>query len=49
MKKLLQQAVPVEIDAVLASQLSQQCLNSEDLKEGFAAKREKRSPVFRGA
>jgi enoyl-CoA hydratase/carnithine racemase len=49
MKKLLQQAVPVEIDAVLASQLSQQCLNSEDLQEGFAAKREKRSPVFRGA
>lgn len=48
MKRLLQQAVPVEIDPALARELSQQCSESDDLQEGFAAKREKRSPDFRG-
>jgi len=48
MKRLLQQAAHVPIDVALAAQLSEQCLESADIQEGFAAKREKREPVFRG-
>ena len=48
MKRLLQQASEVPIDAGLAAELSELCLGSADLQEGFAAKREKREPVFQG-
>ena len=48
MKQILQQAASGSIDYELSGQLSQECLDSEDLKEGFAAQREKRSPRFRG-
>lgn len=48
MKRLLQQAAAVPIDEALAAELTEQCLESEDLQEGFAAKREKREPAFLG-
>lgn len=48
MKRLLDQAGEVSIDAALAQELSRTCLESSDLQEGFAAKREKRPPNFRG-
>jgi len=49
MKNILQQAAAGGIDMEQARQLSDQCLNSEDLQEGFAAQREKRKPRFSGA
>lgn len=49
MKNILHQAAAGGIDIEQARQLSDQCLNSEDLQEGFAAQREKRRPRFRGA
>jgi enoyl-CoA hydratase/carnithine racemase len=48
MKKILQQALPTAIDDSLAKELSRLCLESNDLQEGFAAKREKRMPQFEG-
>ena len=48
MKQILQQAAGAGIDLESASALSQRCLDSEDLQEGFAAQREKRAPVFKG-
>ncbi len=48
MKQILQQAAAGGIDLALARELSDQCLASEDLQEGFAATREKRSPRFKG-
>ena len=48
MKAILQQAAGGGIDAEKAQALSQRCLESEDLQEGFAAQREKRAPEFKG-
>ena len=48
MKSLLQEAAEVQVDSARAEKLLQRCLESEDLQEGFAAKREKRSPCFQG-
>lgn len=48
MKKILQQAAGGGIDYEEANALSDLCLNSEDLQEGFAAQREKRKPRFSG-
>lgn len=49
MKKILQQAAAGGIDMNSARELSDMCLGSEDLQEGFAAQREKRKPRFQGA
>lgn len=49
MKKILQQAAGDGINIEEARALSQQCSESEDLQEGFAAQREKRKPLFKGA
>lgn len=48
MKRILQQAIVVGIDADRAGELADLCLQSEDLQEGLAAKREKRAPRFSG-
>lgn len=48
MKDILQQAAAGSIDPQRAQLLSQTCLDSEDLQEGFAAQREKRAPHFKG-
>jgi enoyl-CoA hydratase/carnithine racemase len=48
MKQLLQQAAEGGIDPDYAEELSKLCAESEDLKEGFAAHREKRAPNFIG-
>ncbi len=48
MKNILQQAAEGAIDAEAATALSKQCLDSQDLQEGFAAQREKRAPRFMG-
>ncbi len=48
MKTILRQAATGTIDPEVAGDLATLCLQSEDLREGFAAKREKRSPVFQG-
>jgi len=48
MKNILQQAASGSIDKEVAGKLSTRCLESEDLQEGFAAKREKRTPRFKG-
>jgi enoyl-CoA hydratase/carnithine racemase len=48
MKNILQQAASGSIDTKVAEKLSAQCLDSKDLQEGFAAKREKRVPRFQG-
>jgi enoyl-CoA hydratase/carnithine racemase len=48
MKRILRQAAACTIDQNVASELSVLCLESRDLQEGFAAKREKRSPHFEG-
>ena len=48
MKAILQQAAEGEIDREEATALSEQCLASSDLQEGFTAQKEKRKPLFRG-
>lgn len=48
MKEILQQAAAGGIDISRAKELSDQCQASEDLQEGFAAKKDKRKPRFRG-
>ncbi|MDO8862576.1 enoyl-CoA hydratase-related protein [Haliea sp. E1-2-M8] len=48
MKQIIQQAASGQIDRDGAQALAKACLDSEDLQEGFAAKREKRSPRFQG-
>jgi enoyl-CoA hydratase/carnithine racemase len=48
MKRILRQAGIGAIDPDLANTLSAVCLESQDLREGFSAKREKRSPRFEG-
>jgi enoyl-CoA hydratase/carnithine racemase len=48
MMAILQQAAAGAIDMASARALSEQCLASEDLQEGFIAQREKRKPLFRG-
>ena len=48
MKNLLRQAARGAIDPDKAAELSRACLESQDLQEGFAAKREKRKPQFKG-
>jgi enoyl-CoA hydratase/carnithine racemase len=48
MKSILRQAAAGAIDPDAARELSARCLASQDLQEGFAAKREKRSPRFEG-
>lgn len=48
MKAILQQAAAGGIDMEEAKALSQRCLDSADLQEGFAAQKEKRSPRFSG-
>lgn len=49
MKHILQQAATGELNRPLATTLSQRCLESADLQEGFAAQREKRKPQFKGS
>lgn len=48
MKQVIQQAASGQIDRDEAQALARQCLDSADLQEGFAAKRDKRSPRFQG-
>lgn len=48
MKRLLQGARGAMIDAALAGELSRRCIESADLQEGLAAKRDKREPHFQG-
>ncbi|MEM1112403.1 MAG: enoyl-CoA hydratase-related protein [Pseudomonadota bacterium] len=48
MKGILQEAAKGEIDREVATALYERCANSEDLKEGFAAQKAKRTPVFTG-
>ena len=48
MKQILQQSAAGSVDREWAGQLSARCLSSEDLQEGFSAKREKRAPRFKG-
>lgn len=48
MKSVIQQAGAGDINWSNARALSEQCAGSADLREGFAAAAEKRSPVFRG-
>jgi enoyl-CoA hydratase/carnithine racemase len=48
MKKILLQVASGEAEVGAAAALSAQCAESEDLKEGLAALKEKRSPRFQG-
>jgi enoyl-CoA hydratase/carnithine racemase len=48
MKEILQQAAGEGIDRERALELTAMCADSEDLKEGLAAQREKRKARFRG-
>lgn len=48
MKEILDQVARGEIDLEAARELSRLCAQSDDLQEGFAARREKRSPRFQG-
>lgn len=48
MKRILREAAKGPVDPEFAGELTKICLESEDLQEGFAAKREKRLPQFSG-
>lgn len=48
MKAILGQAARGSVDPVTAGEMVAACLQSQDLQEGFAAKREKRAPRFTG-
>lgn len=48
MKRILRQAAAGSVDPAWAQELTTVCLESNDLKEGFLAKQEKRKPVFEG-
>lgn len=48
MKQILQQAAEGSIDEAAAAALAEQCSESEDLQEGFAAAQEKREARFKG-
>lgn len=48
MLEIIRQSETGDIDSVRAAALADLCANSEDLREGLAAKRERRVPVFRG-
>jgi len=48
MKSILRQAATGIVDPGAAQRLSALCLDSRDLREGFAAKLEKRNPQFEG-
>jgi enoyl-CoA hydratase/carnithine racemase len=48
MKSILRMSAAGAVNQDLAMKLSTLCLESQDLQEGFAAKREKRSPQFTG-
>ena len=48
MKSILREAAKGTVDPEYAGKLTKICLESADLQEGFAAKREKRLPQFNG-
>tara|TARA_R110000823_G_scaffold295738_3_gene415614 strand:+ start:68862 stop:69620 length:759 start_codon:yes stop_codon:yes gene_type:complete len=48
MKEVLRQAAGGIVDTEDAERLARKCAGSEDLQEGLAAQREKRTPRFRG-
>ncbi len=48
MKRIIGLAAEGVVDPEIALELSRMCLSSQDLQEGFAAKREKRRPLFAG-
>ncbi|MFV0478800.1 MAG: enoyl-CoA hydratase/isomerase family protein [Parahaliea sp.] len=48
MKVLIDQAATGTIDNDLAEKLIATCLSSEDIREGFSAIKERRSPLFQG-
>jgi enoyl-CoA hydratase/carnithine racemase len=48
MKRIIGLAADGAVDPEVALELSRMCLESQDLQEGFTAKREKRSPLFTG-
>jgi enoyl-CoA hydratase/carnithine racemase len=48
MKALLMQAAAGGIDSSLARDITEQCLQSQDLQEGLGALQEKRQPRFKG-
>jgi len=48
MKRILGDVARGELDPQLARQLARRCADSQDLREGLAAQREKRTPHFEG-
>jgi len=48
MKVILKQVAAGNVDEKQAQELAEGCRQSDDLKEGYAAQREKRKPVFKG-
>jgi len=48
MLTIIRQAERGAVDAVAARELAAACSESEDLKEGLAAQKERRAPVFKG-
>lgn len=48
MKKIIQQAAAGTLNREYAQGLATECLESEDLQEGFRARQEKRAPRFQG-
>jgi len=48
MKKIIDAIVENSLDREEAKVIADQCWNSDDLKEGLSAQKEKREPLFRG-